>query len=59
LREVKMPEEKSYYTYEIPLDGKRTHVGGGWVPDFEETRKYKKLSPVDFEILSYRGHVYV
>jgi len=49
-----MPEEKSYYAYEIPLDGKRTHIGGGWLPDFEETRKYEKLSPVDFEILSYR-----
>ena len=33
-----MPEEKSYYSYEIPLDGKRTHIGGGWLPDFEDAR---------------------
>jgi N-methylhydantoinase B len=46
--------EKVLYTYEPPLEGKRTFVGGGWLPSREEVASYRKLSPVDFEILSYR-----
>ena len=46
--------QKVLYTYEIPLGGKRTFIGGGWLPSREEVTSYKKLSPVDFEILSYR-----
>jgi N-methylhydantoinase B len=47
-------QQKVLYTYEIPLEGKRTFIGGGWLPSREEVTSYKKLSPVDFEILSYR-----
>ena len=47
-------QQKILYTYEIPLGGKRTFIGGGWLPSREEVTSYKKLSPVDFEILSYR-----
>jgi len=46
--------EKVLYTYDPPLEGKRTFIGGGWLPSREEVASYKKLSPVDFEILSYR-----
>jgi N-methylhydantoinase B len=46
--------EKVLYTYDPPLEGKRTFVGGGWLPSREEVASYKRLSPVDFEILSYR-----
>ena len=45
---------KELYTYTPPLEGKRTFVGGGWLPSREEVAGYKKLSPVEFEILSYR-----
>ena len=51
---TQIAEEKVLYTYEPPLEGKRTFVGGGWLPSREEVASYKKLSPVDFEILSYR-----
>ena len=47
-------QEKVLYTYEPPLEGKRTFIGGGWLPSREEVKAYKRLSPVDFEILSYR-----
>jgi N-methylhydantoinase B len=47
-------QDKELYTYEPPLEGKRTFLGGGWLPSREEVAGYEKLSPVDFEILSYR-----
>ncbi|MBL7119552.1 MAG: hydantoinase B/oxoprolinase family protein [Dehalococcoidia bacterium] len=49
-------QEKGIYRYEVPLGGRRTHVGGGWLPSREEVAEYERLSPVDFEILSYRMH---
>ena len=52
LQEV--PPGKELYTYEPPLGGKRTFIGGGWLPSREELAQYERLSPVDFEILSYR-----
>ena len=48
--------KKVLYEYTTPLGGKRTDVVGGYIPALEELRKYQKLSPVDFEILSYRMH---
>ena len=45
---------KELYTDEPPLGGKRTFIGGGWLPSREELAQYERLSPVDFEILSYR-----
>ncbi|MFC2058618.1 hydantoinase B/oxoprolinase family protein [Chloroflexota bacterium] len=47
-------QEKELYLFEPPLEGKRKNIGGGWVPSREEITSYEKLSPVDFEILSYR-----
>jgi N-methylhydantoinase B len=51
---MQVAEEKVLYTYEPPLEGKRTFVGGGWLPSREEVSNYKKLPPVEFEILTYR-----
>ena len=47
-------EEKELYTYEPPLGGRRVFLGGGWLPSREELAAYERLSPVEFEILSYR-----
>jgi N-methylhydantoinase B len=30
------------------------NVGGGWLPSLSEVRKYEKLEPVEFDILSHR-----
>lgn len=48
--------QKMLYEYTTPLGGKRTDVVGGYIPAMEGLQKYEKLSPVDFEILSYRMH---
>jgi N-methylhydantoinase B/oxoprolinase/acetone carboxylase alpha subunit len=47
-------QEKELYTYDLPLGGKRVFIGGGWLPSRDELAAYERLSPVDFEILSYR-----
>jgi len=47
-------EEKELYTYEPPLGGRRVFLGGGWLPSREDLAAYERLSPVEFEILSYR-----
>jgi N-methylhydantoinase B len=51
---LEVSQDKVLYTYEPPLEGKRTFIGGGWLPSREELASYERLSPVDFEILSYR-----
>jgi N-methylhydantoinase B len=51
---LEVTQDKELYTYEPPLGGKRTFVGGGWLPSRDELSAYERLSPVDFEILSYR-----
>jgi hypothetical protein len=33
---------------------KGKNVGGGWLPSLAEVRKYEKLDPIEFDILSHR-----
>jgi len=47
-------QEKQIYRYEAPFGGKRTHIGGGWLPAREEIVKYEKLHPATYEILAHR-----
>lgn len=47
-------QKKKLYQYEPPFGGKRTHIGGGWLPSREEVTRYEKLSAAEFEILSYK-----
>jgi len=51
---LQVSQEKELYTYEPPLGGRRAFLGGGWLPSREELAAYERLSPVEFEILSYR-----